>query len=228
MLRYGLIGVFLMISSFGYSEIYKNSVRLSQLVHTIRDPKTEAPEFRGSLEEIGQYLAAEVLQILPTEKTSVTTCLGCQAVHEINREQPVIITILRAGLPLFMGVHKVFPTSEAGFVAMSRNEHTLVAKTEYIGIPEVKDKTVIVVDTMIATAGSMLDTVKLVKSQGPKKMIIIGAIASRPGLEAISNYDSTIPVFVAAIDEALNSKGYIVPGLGDAGDRSFGKKAQIK
>ena len=92
----------------------------------------------------------------------------------------------------------------------------------------IKDKIVIVVDTMIATAGSMLDAVKLIKSQGPKKIIIIGAIASKPGLEAISNYDSTIPVFAAAVDEVLNNKGYIVPGLGDAGDRSFGKKEQIK
>jgi uracil phosphoribosyltransferase len=198
---------------------------LQRLIYEIRDPKTEAEKFRDNLTKIGEYLAFEALSEIPTKQIQVETLTGATAVHELCSEEPVLITILRAGLPLCAGVQKVFPKSEVGFIAMSRNEETLKAKVEYIALPEIKDKTVIIVDTMIATAGSMLDAIKIVEERKPKKMIVIGAMASSFGISAILTHNENIIIFAGAIDPQLNEKGYIVPGLGDAGDRSFGKKA---
>lgn len=198
---------------------------LQRLIYEIRDPKTESEKFRDNLTKIGEYLAFEVLSELPTKQTQVETLTGATAVHELCSEDPVLVTILRAGLPLCAGVHKVFPKSEVGFIAMSRNEETLKAKVEYIALPEVKDRTVIIVDTMIATAGSMLDAIKIIEARNPKKIIVIGAMASNFGISAILAHNANITIFAGVVDPELNEKGYIVPGLGDAGDRSFGKKA---
>ena len=198
---------------------------LQRLIYEIRDPKTEAEKFRDNLTKIGEYLAFEALPELPTKQTQVETLTGATAVHQLCSEEPVLVTILRAGLPLCAGVQRVFPKSEVGFIAMSRNEETLKANVEYIALPQVKDKTVILVDTMIATAGSMLDAIKIVEERGPKKIVVIGAMASSYGISAILAHNANITIFAGAVDPELNEKGYIVPGLGDAGDRSFGKKA---
>ncbi len=215
-------------SAASCAEIYKNDIALSELVYTIRDPATQAREFRYSLKKIGEMLGREVLQQLPVKMEAIETCLGASACHPRIAEQPVLLTILRAGLPLFFGVQKIFPNAESGFIAMARDEETLLPKREYVGIPEIKGKTVIVIDTMIATGGSMLDALELIKKQEPKNIIVIGAIGSKVGLEKVQEFDPSIAIYCAAVDDSLNEKGYIVPGLGDAGDRSFGKKLEVK
>ncbi|NNM43970.1 MAG: uracil phosphoribosyltransferase [Chlamydiae bacterium] len=150
--------------------------------------------------------------------------MGSTASHALCAEKPVLITILRAGLPLCYGVHKIFSDSEVGYLGMARNEETLQPKTDYIAIPNVRDKCVIIIDTMIATGGSILDAIRIVEKQGPKKIIVIGAIAAEAGIAKIVEYNPNIKIYAAAIDPQLNEKGYIIPGLGDAGDRCYGQK----
>jgi uracil phosphoribosyltransferase len=149
------------------------------------------------------------------------------ATHALVDETPVLVTILRAGLPLNNGVQKVFPNSEVGFLAMSRNEETLKAKVDYIAIPNLKDRTVMITDTMLATGGSMVDAIQIIEKYEPKKIYVISAIASAPGIKRVLQYNPNVKIFAAVTDPTLNSKGYIMPGLGDAGDRAFGKKHKM-
>lgn len=197
---------------------------LNQFVYEIRDPKTDAAHFRAALEKIGEHLAYDVLEELPTKEAVIQTLTGAEAKHLLLDETPVLVTILRAGLPLNAGVQKVFPNAEVGFLAMSRNEETLKAEVDYIALPELKGKTVILSDTMLATGGSLLDAIQILEQRGAGKIFVIAAIASKPGIERISSYNPAIRIFAAAVDPSLNDKGYIIPGLGDAGDRSYGKK----
>lgn len=197
---------------------------LNQLVYEIRDPKTDAMHFRNALESIGEYLALDVLEEMNTQEVSIQTLTGAIATHKLISETPVLVTILRAGLPLNAGVQRAFPNAEVGFLAMSRDEETLKAKTDYIALPIMKDRSVIISDTMLATGGSLLDAIKIVEQYGPKKIFVITAIASEPGIARIVQHNPNIKIFAAAIDPSLNHKGYIIPGLGDAGDRSYGKK----
>jgi uracil phosphoribosyltransferase len=214
----------LTFSLFFSSIIYGNELGLSQLVYEIRDPTTQAAEFRNALEKIGEQLAYKAQDLLETQETSVKTLTGAVATHSLCSEEPVLVTILRAGLPLNAGVQKVFPNAEVGFLAMSRNEETLKAQVDYIAIPDLQGKTVILTDTMLATGGSILDAIQIIEQHGPKKIVILSAIASAPGVKRVQEVYPDVTIFAAAIDPLLNEKGYIVPGLGDAGDRSFGNK----
>ncbi|HSX10825.1 MAG TPA: uracil phosphoribosyltransferase [Chlamydiales bacterium] len=199
---------------------------LEHLVYEIRDPATDRKPFRKALEKIGEYIALDIKSELVQKTHQIETLTGEAAVHEFSDEAPVLVTILRAGLPLCYGAQKVFPSSEVGFIAMSRNEETLIADVSYIALPDVRDRSVIIVDTMIATAGSLLNAVKILEERQAKQIIILGAIAAQYGMDQIAAYNPNIKVFVATVDPLLNDKGYIVPGLGDAGDRCFGPKVQ--
>jgi uracil phosphoribosyltransferase len=197
---------------------------LDHFVYQIRDPETCAKDFRLALEKIGEYLALEVREKLDHETVEIETLLGKTASHSKVVMPPVLVTILRAGVPLCTGVQNVFPDAEVGFIAMSRNEETLQADVEYVAIPDLKDKDVVLVDTMIATGGSIIDALKLIEMHSPSRVIVVGAIASQPGIERIHRDYPAVEVIAAAVDPSLNEKGYIVPGLGDAGDRSYGHK----
>ena len=207
------------------SGAFAQNQALNQLVYEIRHPQTEPGRFRKALETIGEYLAIDVLEELGTEETSVKTLTGADATHTLVVETPVLVTILRAGLPLNAGVHKVFPNSEVGFIAMARNEETLKADVSYVALPELKNRTLILTDTMLATGGSLLDAIKIVEKYEPANIYVITAIASKPGIDRIMQHNPKIKIFSAATDPSLNEHGYIIPGLGDAGDRSFGKKS---
>ena len=200
------------------------SSALDHLVYQIRDPETKGGDFRQALEKIGEYLALEVMEQLEHEEVQIETLLGETATHRRLAEVPVLVTILRAGVPLCTGVQNVFSNAEMGFIAMSRNEETLQADVEYVAVPDLKGKHVILVDTMIATGGSILDALKLIELHNPKRVFVVGAIASEPGIERIRRAYPSVEILAAAIDPLLNDKGYIVPGLGDAGDRSYGHK----
>ncbi len=200
---------------------------LSQLVYEIRNPQTDAAHFRQAVEKIGEYLALEVLEELNAKDATITTVTGAEAKHKLIDETPVLVTILRAGLPLNAGIHKVFPNAEVGFFAMARNEETLKAAVHYVALTNLKNQTVILSDTLLATGGSILNAIQEIEKHGPKRIYIISAIASKTGIEQILRYRPDIKIFAAAIDPGLNDKGYISPGLGDAGDRSFGKKIEL-
>ncbi|MGE0669916.1 MAG: uracil phosphoribosyltransferase [Parachlamydiales bacterium] len=222
-LAIGICAALSSASSLAFAEPHNKAV-LNQLVYEIRNPETKGEDFRKALEKIGEYLAVEVMDLLEQKKVDVETLTNASATHFLLEEQPVLVTILRAGVPLCMGVHKVFPDAEVGFIAMSRNEETLLPVVEYVAIPDIKDKCVILADTMIATAGSILDALKIIEARGPKKIYIIGAIAAEPGIQRIKQAYPSVHITAAAVDPTLNEKGYIVPGLGDAGDRAYGRK----
>ena len=158
------------------------------------------------------------------------TVMNEEATHYVLAEEPLIIPILRAGIPLGNGLHKIFPYADVGFiVGAMRNEdsETSEATISYTTTPEeVNGKYVILADTMIATGGSILKTIKVVEMHKPRKIILAGAIAARHGIENILNYSPDIDIYAAAIDPVLDSKNYIVPGLGDAGDRCYGGKQE--
>lgn len=214
----------LCVTFLGNAALYPNDIALSQWVFQVRDPKTDAKAFRQSLEKIGEYLSLQVLNDLPKQQVSIQTLTETIATHDLVLEAPVLVTILRAGIPLCTGVQRVFPESEVGFIGMSRNEETLEAKTDYVALPSLKNKAVLIVDTMLATGGSLLEAIKIVEKKGPSKILVLCAIAAQPGIKRIQEYAPQIKIYSAAIDPALNDKGYIIPGLGDAGDRSYGKK----
>jgi len=202
----------------------KESVTLHHMVYTIRDPQTDAKKFREYLEKIGEYLGNQVKDDLPTKTCLITTLMGAKAQHTLCDEKPILITILRGGLPLCIGVQKAFPDSEVGFLGIKRNEETLLPQLEYAAIPDIKDKCVILIDTMIATGGSMLDAIQILEKREPKQLIVVGAVAAEDGKKRILAYNPAIKFYAAALDPLLNHKGYIIPGLGDAGDRAYGEK----
>jgi uracil phosphoribosyltransferase len=203
---------------------YAQTHGISQLIYKLRDPETKAPQFRESLEKVGEYLALELLNELSSKETTIETITGAKATHLIVDVNPVLVTILRAGLPLNAGVLKVFPNAKVGFLAMSRDEQTFKAKVEYIALPDLKNQYVIITDSMLATGGSLINAIKLIEEQKPKKIFVISAIVSEQGVAQISEHNPNIKIFAGVIDPILNEKKYIVPGLGDAGDRSFGLK----
>ena len=205
-------------------QIFAGPQALSELVYEIRDPQTDSASFRQALEKIGEYLALHVLEEMNTKEVMIQTLTGVEAKHLLVDEVPVLVTILRAGLPLNAGVQKVFPNAEVGFFAMSRNEETLRASVDYVALPDLKDKSVIISDTMLATGGSLLNAIQMIVQKSPRRIFVIAAIASQFGIERIIDDHPEIKIFAAVIDPFLNEKGYIVPGLGDAGDRSYGNK----
>lgn len=204
--------------------VYAQPQALSQLVYEIRNPQTDAQHFRHALEKIGEYLALDILEELDTKEMAVTTLTGVEATHFVVNETPVLVTILRAGIPLNYGVHNVFPNAEVGFFAMSRNEETLQPLVEYVSLPKLKDRSVILTDTMLATGNSLISAIEVIEQFEPKQIYILAAIASQPGIDHILAYNPNIKIIAAAIDPMLNENGYICPGLGDAGDRSYGNK----
>jgi len=203
--------------------LFSNPI-LESLVYKIRDPNTQKKEFREYLEKIGEYIAIDVAKDLNTKKQNIKTVMQTDAEHNLVDENIVLVTILRAGLPLFNGVFKVFPESEAGFFAMQRNEITLKASVDYVALPPLENKTVIIADTMLATGGSMLEAVKIVEKRNPKKIILISALAAKDGIDNVLKHNPDIQIYPGYVDPILNDVGYIVPGLGDAGDRCYGIK----
>lgn len=202
----------------------EQSYYLDQLVFQLRDPSTSSQHFRETLEKIGEFLGFQIMERLEKEEVEIETLTRYTVSHPVLTETPVLITILRAGLPLNQGIQKVFPNAEVGFLAMSRNEETLLPRTGYIAIPNLKGKTVILSDTMLATGGSIHDALQIIEQYEPKRVFIVSAIAAEPGKMRILEQWPHVEIFTAAVDPQLNDKGYIIPGLGDAGDRLYGQK----
>ncbi len=222
-MRQWIAAAFLPLAGFA-----NQNLAINQLLYEIRKPETGPKEFRESLEKIGEYLAFEVSNGLSTETAEVATLTGGVASHSLCSETPVLVTLLRAGVPLCAGVQKIFPDSPVGFIGIARNEETLLPEHSYVSLPEIQGKTVVIIDTMLATGGSFLSAIDIVKPYRPARIILIAAIAAEPGIANIRNLYPDIEIHTAGIDPALNQKGYIVPGLGDAGDRSYGEKMKLK
>lgn len=185
--------------------------------------------FRRNMERIGEIAAFEISKDLETKEIEIQTPLDKIKVHEIA-VQPVITTILRAGVPLFEGILNYFDRADCGFVAAYRkhdaNDYFSI-KQDYLTCPNIDGRPLIVADPMLATGASLIEAIKDLLTNGtPSQLHIVAAIASRQGVETIEKAYPEAKIWVGAIDENLTTKGYITPGLGDAGDLSYGEKLQ--
>jgi len=191
------------------------------LLNHLRETQTDALRFRHIVQELSRLLVYEALKTETLEDQTITTWQGEESFSFIKEEDIIFVTILRAGLPMIESVTALLPKASSGFLAMKRDEKTHQSVLYYDRIPECKGKTVVIVDPMVATAGSLCDAISVIKTKSPKKIISLNIIGSPEGMEIVEQKHPDIELFIAQIDEKLNENMFIVPGLGDAGDRSY-------
>ncbi len=194
-------------------------------VSILRDKKTGMKEFRELIEEITTIMTYESMRDVELVPVEVETPLEVTTQYRVPEESVAIVPILRAGLGMVNGVHVVFPTARVGHIGMYRNEETLEPQEYYCKLPDgIQDKTVFLVDPMLATGGSACDALAALKKRGCKKIKLMSIIAAPEGIKKVAETYPDVPVYVSTLDRQLNQNGYILPGLGDAGDRLFGTK----
>src|SRR6056297_1028517 len=191
----------------------------------MRETSTPTNTFRQLLREISQLLAYEVTRDLPTTTHRIETPLCEMQAPVLAGRKPALVSILRAGNGLLDGMLDVLPSARVGFVGLYRDEETLEPVQYYLKLPNhLEDRTVIVVDPMIATGHSSAAAVDLLKAQGAKNIRFVCLLAAPEGISHMREKHADVEIITAALDDHLNDRGYIVPGLGDAGDRIFGTK----
>ena len=205
---------------------------LSNWIAELRDVnvQNDRMRFRRNLERIGEVAAYELSKQMPNKIAPTTTPLGIHQ-SKVLAEQPVLATILRAGLPLHQGMLNYFDKADNAFVSAYRKHHndgSFEINIEYLSCPDLNDRIVIVSDPMLATGSSLVETIKAItKNQTPKALIIVVAIASKKGIETVeAALGKNVPIWCGDIDDTLNDHSYIIPGLGDAGDLAYGTKMQ--
>ena len=190
----------------------------------IRDERTNTKDFRITVSEIGKLMAYEVTRDLPVKETETKTPVGIAKTYILAKEV-VIVPILRAGLGMVDGIHDLIPTAKVGHVGLYRDEVTLEPQEYYVKFPDcIKDSTVLIVDPMLATGGSVCHAIDVVKRTGAKDIKYVGLVGAPEGVKKVREMHPDVDIYLAALDEKLNDKGYIVPGLGDCGDRLYGTK----
>ncbi|MEM7774100.1 MAG: uracil phosphoribosyltransferase [Pseudomonadota bacterium] len=191
----------------------------------LRDKNTATSKFRQVLREISHLLAYEVLRDLPMATTEIETPLAPMSAPFLEGKKLVFVSVLRAGNGLLEGMLDLVPSARVGHIGLYRDPETLTAIEYYCKLPDdIAERPVIAVDPMLATANSAIAAVAQLKSAGANNMKFVCVLAAPEGVSAFSRAHPDVPIFTAAVDERLNEKGYIVPGLGDAGDRMFGTK----
>lgn len=191
----------------------------------LRDKETGANEFRSLVTEIAMILAYEATKDLSLEEFEMETPIAKTTGYRLAGKKQAIVPILRAGLGMVDGVLEVLPAAKIGHIGMYRNEETLEPVEYYCKLPnDIGNRDILVVDPMVATGGSVNDAVERLKERGCKSTKLLCIIAAPEGIKAIQEKHDDVDIFVAQMDENLNENGYIVPGLGDAGDRLFGTK----
>ena len=189
----------------------------------MRQKDTGTKDFRELLEEIAMLMAYEITRDFPLKEIEIETPVTKCKAKVLAGKKVGVVPILRAGLGMLNGVVNMVPAARVGHVGMYRDPKTLKPVEYYCKLPnDVAERTLIVVDPMLATGGSAAAALSLLKEKGAKSMILMCLVAAPEGIKVINEEHSDVPLYVAAIDEKLNEKGYIVPGLGDAGDRIFG------
>jgi len=203
--------------------MYKESTNIlvKHLVNTLRDSNTDASKFRKTVEEISKILVSEALNNFSTIKKTIPTWQGDLDVKMIDSQNIVFIPILRAGEPMLNGILDILPDVQAGFLAMKRDEETAVSKLYYENIPNLEDKIVIILDPMVATGGSLIDGIEYIYEKGAAKVMTLNILGSISGVQTVQAKYPTVDMYIAQIDDILNDVSYIIPGLGDAGDRAF-------
>lgn len=194
---------------------------IKTLVNHLRETKTDALRFRHILHELTRLLSYEALKNETLVDQDIMTWQGEQSFEFIQEKELIFVTILRAGLPMIESISALFPDASSGFLAMKRDENTHQSVLYYDRIPDCKGKTVILLDPMVATAGSLSDAIAVVKTKTPKKIISLNIIGSPEGMNILDQKHPDIDIYIAQIDEKLDKNKFIIPGLGDAGDRSY-------
>lgn len=191
----------------------------------MRDKDTPTAVFRQLLREISQLLAYEVTRELPMTTKSIETPMQQMDAPTLDGKKLALISILRAGNGLLDGVLELIPSARVGFVGLYRDEETLLPVQYYFKVPEaLEDRLVIAVDPMLATGNSSVAAIDLLKQAGAKNIRFLCLLAAPEGVARMAQAHPDVPIVTGALDEKLNEIGYIVPGLGDAGDRMFGTK----
>ncbi len=194
-------------------------------ISLIRDENTGTKDFRELVEEIAMLMAFEVTRDLPLEEIEVTTPVAKAKAKVIAGKTVGIIPILRAGLGMVDGILKLIPGAKVGHIGLYRDPETLKPVEYYCKLPtDAAERDMIIVDPMLATGGSANGAIELLKGYGIKNIKLVCLIAAPEGIKAVEEQHPDVDMFIAALDDHLNDHGYIVPGLGDAGDRLFGTK----
>ena len=191
----------------------------------LRSKNTGTKEFRELISEIGMFLLYEALRDAELDDITIETPITKMKTGRLDEDRYAFLPILRAGTGMVDGILKVLPTAKIGHIGMYRDEETFVPHRYFFKVPkDIVNREVIILDPMLATGGSALDTIDELKSIGVKKIKFLCIIAAPEGLKAVEEKHPDVQIYCASVDEKLNDDGYIVPGLGDAGDRIFGTK----
>ncbi len=210
---------------------FEDSPFIMEILTELRDERTGPIAFRKGLVKLGRYMAYELTKTMEVEKVPIKTPLEeTEGVLIKDRRNVVIITVLRAAIPLMEGLIKVLEHARVGIVSASRGKAPkFEIEMKYVKVPQVKpEDTVIVADPMIATGSTLIKVLSEVKRYGKaKRYVVVGVLAAPEGISRIKEAHPDVEIFVAAIDRELNERGYILPGLGDAGDRAFGAPVKL-
>lgn len=194
-------------------------------VALMRDKETGTKQFRELLDEISMLMGYEVTRDLPTEEREVQTPIATAKVQMISGKKLAIVPILRAGLGMVDGFTRLVPSARVGHIGLYRDPKTLEPVEYYCKLPpDVEERDLIVLDPMLATGGSAAAAITFIKKRASKSIKLVCLIAAPEGIERVRKEHPDVDIFIAAVDEKLDDHGYIVPGLGDAGDRLFGTK----
>ena len=191
----------------------------------IRNKNTDTKQFREIIGELATLMAYESFKDVPTQEIEVETPLEKTKQLVVKENSVAIVPILRAGLGMVDGILSLFPAAKVGHIGLYRDEETLEPHEYYCKLPKnIENKVVMVVDPMLATGGSACDAIKMLKKRGCKKIKLMSIIAAPVGVEKVAEAYPDVEIYVSTLDRCLNENGYILPGLGDAGDRIFGTK----
>lgn len=198
---------------------------MNHKVAKLRDKETDPKMFREYVEEITTLLTYEAFKDIPTVEIDVETPLEVCKQKVVPDKAVAIIPILRAGLGMVNGVHALFPVARVGHIGMYRDEETIQPQTYYCKLPDgIENMIAVILDPMLATGGSCVAAIKLLKAKGVKHIKCMHIIAAPEGVKTVHDAYPDVQIYCAAVDRQLNSASYILPGLGDAGDRLFGTK----
>jgi uracil phosphoribosyltransferase len=191
----------------------------------IRNKNTDTKQFRDIVKELAMLMAYESFKDVPTQEVVVETPLETTTQTVVKENSIAIVPILRAGLGMVDGILSLFPAAKVGHIGLYLDEETLQPQEYYCKLPaNIDKKVVMVIDPMLATGGSAVDAVNMLKKRGCKKIKFMSIIASPQGVEKLAAAHPDVQIYVSTLDRGLNENGYILPGLGDAGDRIFGTK----
>lgn len=193
-------------------------------VTLMRKKETGSKDFRNLLEEITMLMGYEITRDLPLEDVEIETPVAKMIGKQISGKKLGIVPVLRAGLGMVQGMLNLIPTAKVGHIGLYRDPQTLEPVEYYCKLPDVEDRDFIIVDPMLATGGSASAAITLLKEKGIKNIKLMCLVAAPQGVQKVNVDHPDVRIYVAALDDKLNDQGYIVPGLGDAGDRIFGTK----